>query len=91
VKKVRLETTTLDRCVDNLKRNRVLVTRNGDPVALIIGVEGLDEEQVELGSSEKFWRLIAARRKEKTISRAELEELIQKPSKARKRKVSGTK
>ncbi len=34
---------------------------------------GLDEEQQELGSSEEFWRLIRERRRQQTISRAELE------------------
>jgi hypothetical protein len=40
---------------------------------VIVGVSGLDQEQVELGMSAKFWTLIAERRKQKTISREELE------------------
>lgn len=53
---------------------RVVITRNGKPVALIVGVEGMDEEQLQLGGSEKFWNLIAERRKQKTVSRSILEE-----------------
>jgi len=49
-----------------------VITRDGKPVAIMIGVEGMDEEQIELGSSEKFWSLIEKRRAEKTISRSEL-------------------
>jgi hypothetical protein len=45
-------------------------------VALVVGVEGLDEEQLQLGSSDRFWTLIEARRKQKTMSRAELERRI---------------
>ncbi len=48
--------------------------RGGNPVALVVGVQGLDDEQIELGASDTFWGLISARRKEKTISRAALEE-----------------
>jgi hypothetical protein len=47
-----------------------------------VGLEGMDEEQVALGSSDKFWKLISKRRKEKKVSRAELEKSIK--SKARK-------
>ncbi len=39
----------------------------------MIGVAGMDAEQLELGSSENFWKLIQRRRKQKGISRAELE------------------
>jgi len=31
-----------------------------------------DDEQLQLGSSEKFWTLIEERRRQKTISRREL-------------------
>ena len=47
--------------------------RNGTPAAVVLGVEGMDQEQVELGLSDRFWKLIAERRKERTLSRAELE------------------
>ena len=44
-----------------------------NPALLIVGVEGMDEEQLELASSSAFWRLMQERRAQKTVSRAELE------------------
>jgi antitoxin (DNA-binding transcriptional repressor) of toxin-antitoxin stability system len=54
----------------------VVVTRKGKPVALVLGVEGMDEEQIQLGSSGKFWKLIEERRRQKTISRKDLEKTL---------------
>jgi len=58
--------------------DRVVITRNGKPVALIVSVEGLDEEQLELGSSDTFWKLMTERRAQKTMSRSQLEQAIDK-------------
>ena len=55
------------------QREQVVLTRNGVPVAILVGVEGLDEEQLHLGSSDDFWKLIVERRRQKTITCAELE------------------
>jgi len=74
--KIDLGQASLDTCVNNAQRERIVITRNGKPVALIIGVEGMDEEQLQLGSSDKFWRLVAERRIQKTMTRAELEQSI---------------
>jgi antitoxin (DNA-binding transcriptional repressor) of toxin-antitoxin stability system len=74
MKTISLEQTTLDACVHAAQYERVVVTRNGKPIALIVGVEGLDEEQLQLGSSANFWQLIEERRSQKTISRAQLEQ-----------------
>ena len=49
-----------------------MISRKGKPV----DVKGLDREQTELGSSEKFWKLIVKRRKQKTLSREALERKI---------------
>lgn len=80
MKKVGIEKASLDACIKEAQRERVVITRNGKPVALIIGVEGMDEEQLQLGSSDKFWKLITKRRAQKTISRAELERRIDRKS-----------
>jgi antitoxin (DNA-binding transcriptional repressor) of toxin-antitoxin stability system len=64
---------TLDACVDSAQQQRIIITRDGKPVALIIGVEGLDEEQLQLGSSDRFWELIAERRAQSTMTRTQLE------------------
>jgi hypothetical protein len=37
----------------------------------------MDAEQIELGTADKFWKLITARRKEKTMGRAELEQAVE--------------
>jgi antitoxin (DNA-binding transcriptional repressor) of toxin-antitoxin stability system len=76
MKTIGLEQATLDACINDAQHERVVVTRNGKPVALIIGIEGLDEEQLQLGGSDKFWALITERRTDKTLSRAELEQKI---------------
>jgi antitoxin (DNA-binding transcriptional repressor) of toxin-antitoxin stability system len=74
--KIDLKRANLVACVDEAQRERIVLTRHGKPVALVVGVEGMDEEQLQLGSSEKFWKLIAERRKQKTLSRAQLEQKL---------------
>lgn len=70
----------LNKFVSDAQHERLIITRDGKPVALVIGVEGLDEEQLQFGSSDKFWRLIADRRQQKTLSRAELEQKVKQIS-----------
>ena len=78
MKIVNLTQAIMDNCVKDAQHERVVIMRDGKPIALIVGVEGLDTEQLQLGSSEQFWRLIVERRRQKTISRAELERKIEK-------------
>ncbi len=78
MKTVAMEQTNLDACVTSARSDRIIVTRGGCPVALIMGIEGLDEEQVQLGSSDKFWKLISQRRKDETVGRAALEEKLKR-------------
>jgi hypothetical protein len=73
MKTVPMENATLDRCVAEAQQERVILTRNGDPIALVVGIAGMDEEQVRLGGSPEFWKLIEESRRQKTISREELE------------------
>ncbi len=63
-------------CVDKAQEERVVVTRRGRPAAVLVGVEGRDWEDVVLGSSAKFWRLIRARRKERTIPVIEMKKRL---------------
>jgi PHD/YefM family antitoxin component YafN of YafNO toxin-antitoxin module len=72
VKWMDLEQMSLNDCVTEAQQERVVIKRDGKPVALMIGVEGLDEEQLKLGTSERFWELMRERRSERTLSRAEL-------------------
>ena len=73
MKTLGMEQATLDSCVREAQDDRVLLTRDGRPVAVVVGLGGLDDEQIALGLSEDFWKLIATRRRESTISRAELD------------------
>jgi antitoxin (DNA-binding transcriptional repressor) of toxin-antitoxin stability system len=68
----------IDTCLSEAQKESVVITRNGAPVALLVGVEGLDLEQVELCQSSSFWKLIRRRRKQKTLSRRQLEAKIGK-------------
>ena len=73
MKQIALGEADLESCISQARHDRVIVLRKGKPVALIVNAEGMDPEQLELGSSPKFWKLIARRRKQKGISRAKLE------------------
>ena len=46
MKTVPMEDATLDRCVTEAKQERVILTRNGHPIALFVSVDGMDEEQI---------------------------------------------
>jgi hypothetical protein len=78
MKTVPMENATLDRCVDEAQQERVILTRNGHPIALVVGVDGLDEEQIRLGSDPEFWKLIEESRGQETISREELERRLER-------------
>ena len=58
--------------------DRVVVTRHGEPAAVLLGVEGKDWETVVIETSPAFWDLIEARREEPTLSADELELRIAK-------------
>jgi prevent-host-death family protein len=66
----------LEECVEVAQRERILLTRRGKPVAVVLGVQGLDREQIELGLSDEFWTLIRERRGQRTMTRAELEKRL---------------
>ncbi|MEN6449737.1 MAG: hypothetical protein ABFC96_04520 [Thermoguttaceae bacterium] len=73
MKTVDIQQTNLDACVFDAQSDRVVVTRGGSPVALVVGVQGLDAEQTEFGASDEFWKTISARRKQPVVDRATLE------------------
>jgi len=76
MKTVDIQETNLDACVVDAQSDRVVIMRGGNPVALVVGVQGLDEEQIQLGASDEFWKLISARRKEPTLDRSALEKKL---------------
>lgn len=73
MKTVELGDTQLEAYVAEAQDDQVLLTRGGKAVAVLIG---LDEEQEQLGRSDRFWTLIAERRRQPTISRSELEQRL---------------
>jgi antitoxin (DNA-binding transcriptional repressor) of toxin-antitoxin stability system len=70
---VPVESTDLESCLSRAQQERLILTRKGKPVAIVLGLEGMDREQVELGASERLWDLIAKRRTQRTMNRAKLE------------------
>ena len=85
MKVIGLKDTNLDACVNDAQRERVVITRNGKPVAIVVGVEGLDAEQLEFGSDPAFWELIAQRRRQRTMTRSQLAEKIRRNRASKKR------
>ena len=73
MKVIGIEDANIEKCVRDAQHDRFVLMRNDKPVALLVGVKGLDLEQIELGHSSEFWKLIRKRRRQKTITRAELE------------------
>jgi hypothetical protein len=71
-----IKETNLEECVKQAQRQEVVLTRDGKPIAILVGVEGLDLEQVELGHSDEIWELIKERRAQPVISREELEQRL---------------
>ena len=81
MKAIGLKETNLDACVSEAQREKIVITRNGKPVALVVGVAGLDAEELELGSNSAFWEMITQRRRQRTITRAQLEKKIRQSPK----------
>lgn len=82
MKSLPIERADLESCVRESQGGRVLVTRDGAPIAIVVGVAGLDAEQVDLGTNASFWSMIEERRGQETIDRAELERRLDRPSPA---------
>jgi antitoxin (DNA-binding transcriptional repressor) of toxin-antitoxin stability system len=81
MKIVGIEDAKLETCIKDAQRQRVVITRKGKPVAMIVSVNGMDLEQLELSSSDKFWRLVRKWRKQKTYTREQLEKRLAESSK----------
>jgi prevent-host-death family protein len=68
------------------QRERILITKQGRPAVLMIGVEGHDLEDVLLMQNPRFWRMIEARRAEPTLSLEEVERRVGRPAARRRRR-----
>ena len=49
------------------QQEKLVITKNGKPSAVIFGIENKDEEDWNLQLSPEFWRMIEERRREPTI------------------------
>jgi prevent-host-death family protein len=58
--------------VTKAQKDRVVITRQGKPAAVLVGVDKQDWESVVLQTDPKFWKLIRTRRKQATRSLAEV-------------------
>jgi len=73
-------------CVETSQAEGVVITRNGRPASLVIGVEGTSWEDLVTQSDPLFWRLLRERRREKSISAAEMRRRVLTSSGKRSRK-----
>jgi PHD/YefM family antitoxin component YafN of YafNO toxin-antitoxin module len=64
---------TLEKDIVEAQHQRVMLTNNGKPVALLVGLQDVDEEQLQWASSDAFWKMVTQRRAQKTLNRSELE------------------
>ena len=71
----------IKQCVDVSQQDRIVITRRGKPAAVMVGVEGMDWEEVALQTSSNFWKLVEERRNQPTISMKELRKRIKKRKK----------
>lgn len=58
--------------METAQKDQVVITRNGKPIAVVLGIEGADWETVALETSKSFWKEIGKRRKQETISLSEM-------------------
>ena len=73
-------------CVDTSQAEGVVVTRNGRPASIVIGVEGSDWEDLVVQSDPAFWATIRERRKEKSVSAVEMRRRVLSPPRTKPRK-----
>ena len=59
--------------LEEAQHERILVTRDGTPFAVIVGVAHKDQEDLRLESSPEFWRMIEQRRREPTVRLEDVE------------------
>lgn len=85
--------TNVDAVLSFAQSERVLISRQGKPCAVLVGVEDYDAEDLRLASSHDFWRMIHERRTQgQSLTLAEVEARLQPrgrrraaPNKTRKR------
>ena len=68
-----VENAQLRDCIVKSQSEPLVLTHSGTPIAVMLSLNGLDQEQIELGLSSEFWRFIDSRRNRPVISQDELE------------------
>jgi len=75
-----MKETTLERFVQDVQElmedaqhERILVTRDGTPFAVVVGIAHKDQEDLRLESSPEFWRMIEERRRDPTVRLEDVE------------------
>ena len=63
--------------VRSAQREQILITDNGKPIALLLGLENSDLEQLNLQLSARFWEMISDRRKRPTVPLSVVEEQLE--------------
>ena len=53
--------------VRSAQQEQILITQNGKPIALLLGLENFDPEQWNLQLSAEFWQMIGDRRQRPTV------------------------
>jgi prevent-host-death family protein len=53
--------------VRSAQQEQILITQNGKPIALLLGLENFDPEQWNLQFSVEFWEKICDRRQRPTV------------------------
>jgi prevent-host-death family protein len=52
----------IDAVLDSAQNERIIVTRNGRPSVVIVGLESYDQEDLQWAGSTEFWQMIQERR-----------------------------
>jgi antitoxin (DNA-binding transcriptional repressor) of toxin-antitoxin stability system len=75
-----MKATSLDQFIvdvqglmEAVQNEHIVVTRDGKPLALVVGLENKDDEDLRLEMSPAFWEMIAASRLEPTVPLEEVE------------------
>jgi prevent-host-death family protein len=82
--------SNLESVLTSAQKERIVLTRNGKPSVVLIGVENYDGEDLRLASSPEFWQMIEERRRGPSIPLSELKARLRAREKsARRNKPSG--
>jgi prevent-host-death family protein len=63
--------------VRSTQGEQILITDNGKPIALLLGLENTNLEQLNLQLSAQFWEMISNRRKRPTVPLSVVEKQLE--------------